>query len=457
MTRRSGPIYEVTFFVDQDCVAEFDAWLEARIIRSKHSVGVADCRAFAIAADETGRAGRVCQYAIEGDDAIDDLAECEGTAIDAEIAATFGQRVIFRDRVLREDGRREMPPGASLNCLNCGNHLTGQYCGHCGQRSRSRLISLWELVTDAFGDLFEIDSRLWQTLVPLTIRPGLLTHDYLQGRRARYMPPFRMYLVLSLVFFLVAFFDPREELSLLFEPESAASMPGEDRSAAEGGGAEAERVKQEVLGDLAREGIVIGKRLPADPSPSGTDSVGAPSDEQEPGAANCDIDAGDLEDMPDWLARRLTLERVQRICERTQLDDGRALLDKLLDNVPAALIVLLPLMALILKALYPLSRRYYVEHLLFFVHFHAFFFLILTIQIFYARLSALLSLPEAAVVLPMVAISFYIPVYLFVAMRTVYGQGKLITFIKYVALTVTYAAGFMATMLGALAIAAFSI
>ena len=127
------------------------------------------------------------------------------------------------------------------------------------------------------------------------------------------------------------------------------------------------------------------------------------------------------------------------------------------DNVPAALIILLPLMALVLKALYPLSRRYYVEHLLFFVHFHAFFFLILTIQIFYSRLGALLSLPEAAVVLPVVAISFYIPVYLFFAMRTVYGQGKLITFIKYVALTVTYAAGFMATMLGALAIAAFSI
>src|SRR5210317_1901963 len=105
------------------------------------------------------------------------------------------------------------------NCLNCGTELRGQYCGSCGQRARGRLISLWELLQDALGDIFEIDSRLWRTLIPLLIRPGKLTLDYLEGRRARYMPPFRMYLVLSVLFFVVAFFNPREDLSLLFEPE----------------------------------------------------------------------------------------------------------------------------------------------------------------------------------------------------------------------------------------------
>ncbi|NIL93612.1 MAG: DUF3667 domain-containing protein, partial [Woeseiaceae bacterium] len=112
--------------------------------------------------------------------------------------------------------------GGSPDCLNCGAYMRGQYCAVCGQRARGRLISLWELITDAFGDLFELDSRLWQTLIPLLVRPGRLTHDYLQGRRARYMPPFRMYLVLSLLFFVVAFFDPREDLGLLFEPDSQA-------------------------------------------------------------------------------------------------------------------------------------------------------------------------------------------------------------------------------------------
>jgi hypothetical protein len=114
-------------------------------------------------------------------------------------------------------------------------------------------------------------------------------------------------------------------------------------------------------------------------------------------------------------------------------------------------------MAFVLKALYPLSRRYYVEHLLFFVHFHAFMFLILTLQILIGRLNAVLPTPEAIGILVIVAASFYVPVYLFVAMRRVYGQGRLLTALKYIVLTVSYLAGFTVTMLGAVTMAAISV
>ena len=130
----------------------------------------------------------------------------------------FADKFVASRRVLRrkDESDEELRPLPS--CLNCGTSLSGQYCGNCGQRARSRLISLWGLVREAFGDLLELDSRLWQTLGPLIIRPGKLTRDYLLGRRARFMPPFRTYLVLSVLFFLVAFFDPREEFNVLFEP-----------------------------------------------------------------------------------------------------------------------------------------------------------------------------------------------------------------------------------------------
>ena len=148
---------------------------------------------------------------------------------------------------------------------------------------------------------------------------------------------------------------------------------------------------------------------------------------------------------------------MNRICEKTQIDGGKAFIDKLLDNIPAALIVLLPLMALVLKALYPLSKRYYVEHLLFFVHFHAFFFLILTLQILLLRISAILAIPEAVPIVTVVVTSFYVPVYLFKSMRQVYGQGWFVSLLKFVVLLISYLIGFFATMMGALAIAAFSI
>ena len=421
MTSQSGPIYEVTFFVEPDTADECDRWLENHVRNALRESGIVDCNVYSIGNDSQGRVRRVCQHVLESDEALDTFLEGPGTDIDSQLQSRFPGQVSSAGRVLREDQSAGMAPGMSADCLNCGARLRGQYCGTCGQRSRSRLISLWELISDAFGDLFEIDSRLWQTLIPLMIRPGRLTHDYLSGRRARYMPPFRMYLVLSVLFFVVAFFDPREELSLLFEPEPETTS--EEAASA------AEEEKQQLLEELA----------------DGDDD------------AECDVDAADLEELPDWLARRLTPERMQRVCERTRLDDGRALADNLLDNVPAALIVLLPLMAFVLKALYPLSKRYYVEHLLFFVHFHAFFFLILSLQILFARLATMISLPEIAAVLTIVFTSFYVPVYLFVAMRRVYGQRRLVTFLKYIVLVIAYCLGFFATMLGALAIAVFSI
>ena len=114
-------------------------------------------------------------------------------------------------------------------------------------------------------------------------------------------------------------------------------------------------------------------------------------------------------------------------------------------------------MALVLKGLYPLSRRYFVEHLLFFVHFHAFFFLILTLEILFSRLSTLIRIPEPISVLIIVAASFYIPVYLYKAMRHVYGQGHIMTIMKYMVMSVAYSIGAMFTMMGALLFALFSV
>ena len=60
-------------------------------------------------------------------------------------------------------------------------------------------------------------------------------------------------------------------------------------------------------------------------------------------------------------------------------------------------------------------------------------------------------------VLVVVAASFYIPVYLYKAMRTVYGQGHILTFAKYVALAVAYILGASLTMLGVVLFALFSL
>ena len=455
--------------MDDDLGPEFDQWLSDRVREALRLAVVRDCRVDEVPGDGDGRLGRVCEYLLETEDALDDFVDGPGADIESDAAIAFGDDVTVQGRVLREDPLHYLPGGESPNCLNCGTRLRGQYCGNCGQRSRSRLISLWELISDAFGDLFEIDSRLWQTLVPLIARPGRLTHEYLQGRRARFMPPFRTYLVMSLIFFVVAFFDPRGDMVLVQEDTAI-----EDTPAAEGGLgtsesgpaalSEAERARQEIFDELAREGVIVGDGTRSGRGDydgtirfqfgDGTDVVELTPNEE---TGDCEVTASSLSDVPGWLRWLLTPARIKHICERIMVDDGRTFLNELLDNVPAALIVLLPLMAFVLKALYPLSRRYYVEHLLFFVHFHAFFFLILTLQILFARVGGLIRIPDSVVALTIVITSFYVPIYLFVALRKVYEQGRIVTLLKYFVLVAAYVAGFVVTMLGALTYAALSI
>jgi len=450
MASRSGPIYESRVFVEPESIDDYDAWLEQQLTGARETAGVVEAVSFNVDPDARGRPGRAHQFTLDDDEALERFVDGFATDLEAAALERFGDVISWQERILREDEFRELPAGEMPECLNCGAHLRGQYCGSCGQRARSRLISLWELVRDAFGDLFELDSRLWRTLVPLVIRPGLLTYDYLQGRRARYMPPFRMYLVLSLLFFLVAFFAPSETFGIFYDPQTLEETADDERR-------EAAEIAAEVRRDIAEGGIVVGE--PADTVGTGEDAddgLEIRIDGDGATEANCQVDDESI-DGPEWLKRRLTPERLKHICEQVRQDNGRQFLRNLYDNIPIALIVLLPIMAFVLKALYPLSRRYYVEHLLFFVHFHAFLFLILTLQFLIARMNATLPTPEAVGILLIVAASFYVPVYLFVAMRRVYGQGRLLTALKYVALTVSYLSGITVTMLGAVIITAFSI
>jgi len=463
MSARSGPIYEVTLTVDREVIDVFDGWLAHHVEEMLAIPGFERARVFALEDESDGRARRVTHYYLESEDQLEQYFAGPADKMRQSGIDRFGDQLSATRRVLRETDIADGAINAVEMCLNCGSVLSGQYCGNCGQRSRSRLISLWELISDAFGDLLELDSRIWRTIFPLLLKPGKLTRDYLEGRRARFMPPFRTYLVLSILFFLVLLFDPKKEFGILFEPEPevAAESSEPDQSA--------EEMRAEILAELADEGVIVSQEESdvddfeesADSSSDGKDydtwtgpkiTINGDDDDD----SDCDVETGDL-DLPVWLARRLTKERLIIVCERIKADSGADFLSKLIDNIPAALFVLLPLMAFVLKIMYPLSKRYYVEHLLFVVHFHAYFFLMLILMILFSRLGELIQLPETPVTIAIVAMSLYVPVYLYKALRRVYSQRHLATIPKYVFLIMAYLAGLFAIFGSVALLAAFSI
>ena len=468
MTNYAGPLYETNFVVTNEALSEFEPWLAETCEVARHHEGIEDIRILERATDNEGRTIQTCQFQAQDDHALDELLDGFFAEIDADAAGQFGDAVIVHSRTLRADHSHDLPPNESPVCLNCGTRLRGQYCGSCGQRSRNRLISIWQLLREAFGDLFELDSRLWRTLLPLLIRPGQLTRDYLEGRRARYMPPFRTYLVLSVIFFVVVFFNPKEDLKILFDPdpepsaEEIAALEEEEKTVAAENKEQVDRAMQR-LKEFDAEGKISEEIIAEIVDDDDENDITIAFDGDGNGFFdNCEeATISDEGDLPEWVKRRFTDERVQEICEKNKARGVDNFGDAIVDNVPVALIVLLPLMAMVLKVLYPLSRRYFVEHLLFFVHFHAFFFLILTLQFVFSRIVGLLGPEDGAIdsigTLIQVIAAFYVPVYLYKAMRLVYGQGHLITIPKYILLTITYLAGATLTMFTVFLVAVLSV
>jgi hypothetical protein len=100
-------------------------------------------------------------------------------------------------------------------CPNCEAPLAGPWCHSCGQSAEDFHRSLWRLTTEALGGMFEIESRLWLTLPDLFIRPARLTRRYLDGRRVAQIPPFRLFLIVVVLVFLVGGLQPQHRLTSL--------------------------------------------------------------------------------------------------------------------------------------------------------------------------------------------------------------------------------------------------
>ncbi|MCB9170717.1 MAG: DUF3667 domain-containing protein [Flavobacteriales bacterium] len=98
-----------------------------------------------------------------------------------------------------------MNGGAGRTCPNCGTSLPthARFCLNCGQDQRSGLVPFGEVLLDVLRDTFAFDSKFFNSVPKLLFKPGALTVDFEQERRARHIPAVRMYVFVSIVAFLV--------------------------------------------------------------------------------------------------------------------------------------------------------------------------------------------------------------------------------------------------------------
>jgi hypothetical protein len=232
----------------------------------------------------------------------------------------------------------------------------------------------------------------------LLFKPGFLTSEFLAGRRAKYLPPFRLYLVLSLLFFVVvALNGSHGNGPATFAQIQAAATSDEDKE------------------DLK----VIADAVP----------VLSGEDLKQHGEKVC----ANLQYGGPWKARIQPVLRTS--CLSAVADNGHALKKSFLHNLPRAIFLLLPILAAVMMPLYRRPPRYLVEHLLFLLHNHAFAFLSLGLFV----LAGLLIPSEAVMGILVFVVGLYIPYYYYRAMRHVYGEGPVRTCGKLTVLSLAYA------------------
>jgi hypothetical protein len=289
-------------------------------------------------------------------------------------------------------------------CLNCGTPLAGAFCADCGQRDIPKYPSVRDLVVDAAAEFSGWDGRLATSLRDLILRPGMLTREFLEGRRVRYISPLRLYLMASLVYFLLAAGAPDLKLGSgdksLFLGLNVGTTTTHKKPAASG---------PERVANTARESIE--KQEVLDPAAKA--------------AALKDIDRAPAVLQP--LLRRA-------------IEDPRGLKQRLVETMPRMLFILLPIFAGILALFY--RGRNYPEHLYFAIHLHAFIFLALIV----GQVAKYTRLPILAACASLAAL-IWIPIYATMAFRRVYGGSLGRTLAKEVAIGVIYsvaaAAGFI--------------
>ena len=273
--------------------------------------------------------------------------------------------------------------------------------------------SIGTLFHDAWHVVTHVDGRFWQTILALAFRPGRLTKEYFAERRARYLPPVRLYLVLSVIFFAFASMGHHSR-GALFDLDSGASATDPARAA------ELAKVKKEAteaMREAKGHGVTIDdtdvENLTA------ADTMGGLGFRLD--AAKCASTKSDWK----WLEQPL-----RDICMRNVADHGAGFISALNSSIPKMMFVFLPLMALVMLLLYWWPRHFYVEHLVFFLHSHAAIFLLLLVELVFSRLGSLaLFLARIGPYLKFAGLLYCIW-YVYRAMRVYYGQGRLLTLTK---------------------------
>ncbi|PQJ21189.1 DUF3667 domain-containing protein [Tenacibaculum sp. SG-28] len=324
------------------------------------------------------------------------------------------------------------------NCLNCGYPFTKdeKFCPECGQQNKGSRITFKSFMNEMFRGFFSWDAKFWRTLIPLVIKPGKVSSEYIIGKRQKYSNPFRFYLTVSILFFLfLSLHNSYQKLHEIgdFSQNESRNTTFNIRTLQD---AEKDSISKAVIKKLKKS--TIAKNIIPDSINTKntnsflqnlTEAINYSEEFADFQRANPDLNIAEgIEklELENTMATRFWYSRMMKFIQITKNKNERdRFSQELLSLGSLSLFILLPLFTLSLKLIYIRKKYTYVEHLVFVFHIQTVFFLLLTLffilDVFvYGQIGK-----SAAVFIPIFA------VYLFMAMKKFYKQGFFKTFVKY--------------------------
>lgn len=317
------------------------------------------------------------------------------------------------------------------NCLNCGVNVVGKYCHNCGQENVEPKESVWQLLSHFFNDLTHFDGKFFSTLRTLVFKPGFLSKEYMNGRRASYLNPVRMYFFTSFIFFLIFFslfhFDKFNTKDVDFTFNGKTEKMINEMSEADFNEFTAKLNDGHSMSRAQFNTYIDSvKKMPVVRIFENAQTQHYTSKAQYDSA----LLAGNVKD--GWIRRHINYKEID-INEKYKNQKGKFTTDfinGLMHHFPQMLFVSLPFAALFLKLLYTRRKQfYYVSHAIFTIHFYIFVFITMLATILVGKLQGWLNWQWLGYINGL--LTLLIMFYLYKAMRNFYQQRRGKTILKY--------------------------
>ncbi|MGJ8683512.1 MAG: DUF3667 domain-containing protein [Nonlabens sp.] len=367
-------------------------------------------------------------------------------------------------------------------CLNCEVPLDilDKYCHQCGQLNTVKRLALKDFFNEFFSNAFSYDSRLWKTIKSLLFKPGYVSKSYIEGQRQNFANPFRFFLSVCIIYFVLIQIENFVEPFLNTSTEDFTNPDLEDEENAsyemklDGDGLRLERISESDY-DLeeTENGLSFQRKSPQN---AATDSISQEvlmakklRSQKVDTTYMTQAALDSLSVIPrifiqlDQYKRFYSQNNTHKaqealatlghddsklnrtIYERGILyhnieDNPGKLVDIILPKLPIFFFLFTPFITLFLWLLYVRRKFTYMEHLIFSFNVLTFIFLSMILMLFIKWISF------GYIVLTGIFFGFIGPFYLYKAMRNFYGQKRFKTIIKFLLISFVYSIGLILGM-----------